>query len=64
MVPWVGLQYLSVVFSDHTHLLFALGHIDRKVFKDGDQSTVIHVYIDTLNTRLLTIFQVITSNAC
>ena len=22
MVPWVGLQYVIVVFSDHTHLLF------------------------------------------
>ena len=22
MVPWVGLQYLIVVFPDHTHLLF------------------------------------------
>ena len=21
-VPWVGLQYVSVVFPDHTHLLF------------------------------------------
>ena len=24
MVPWVGLQYLIVVFPDHTHLLFLL----------------------------------------
>ena len=23
MVPWVGLQYVIVVFSDHTYLLFA-----------------------------------------
>ena len=23
-VPWVGLQYVIVVFSDHTHLLFQL----------------------------------------
>ena len=23
-VPWVGLQYVIVVFPDHTHLLFAL----------------------------------------
>ena len=22
-VPWVGLQYVIVVFPDHTHLLFA-----------------------------------------
>ena len=22
MVPWVGLQYVMVVFPDHTHLLF------------------------------------------
>ena len=22
MVPWVGLQYVIVVFPDHTHLLF------------------------------------------
>ena len=22
MVPWVGLQYVTVVFSDQTHLLF------------------------------------------
>ena len=22
MVPWVGLQYMLVVFSDHNHLLF------------------------------------------
>ena len=22
-VPWVGLQFVIVVFSDHTHLLFA-----------------------------------------
>ena len=21
-MPWVGLQYVSVVFPDHTHLLF------------------------------------------
>ena len=24
MVPWVGLQYVAVVFPDHTHLLFAI----------------------------------------
>ena len=24
MVPWVGLQYVIVVFPDHTHLLFDL----------------------------------------
>ena len=24
-VPWVGLQYVIVVFPDHTHLLFDLG---------------------------------------
>ena len=23
-VPWVGLQYVIVVFTDHTHLLFVL----------------------------------------
>ena len=23
MVPWVGLQYVIVVFPDHTHLLFS-----------------------------------------
>ena len=22
MVPWIGLQYVIVVFPDHTHLLF------------------------------------------
>ena len=22
MVPWVGLQFVIVVFPDHTHLLF------------------------------------------
>ena len=22
MVPWVGLEYVIVVFPDHTHLLF------------------------------------------
>ena len=24
MVPWVGLQYVIVVLSDHTHLLFVV----------------------------------------
>ena len=24
MVPWVGLQCVVVIFSDHTHLLFSL----------------------------------------
>ena len=23
-VPWVGLQYVTVLFTDHTHLLFVL----------------------------------------
>ena len=23
-VPWVGLQYVIVIFTDHTHLLFAI----------------------------------------
>ena len=25
-VPWVGLQYMSVVFPNHTQLFFELGH--------------------------------------
>ena len=24
MVPWVGLQYVIVIFPDHTHLLFSV----------------------------------------
>ena len=25
MMPWVGLQFVILVFADHTHLLFHLG---------------------------------------
>ena len=27
--PWVGLQYVIVVFPDHTHLLFELTRMDN-----------------------------------
>ena len=30
-VPWVGLQYLIVVFPDHTHLLFKNLSFDEMV---------------------------------
>ena len=26
-VPWVGLQYVIVVFPDHTHLLFGVSYM-------------------------------------
>ena len=29
MVPWVGLQFVIVVFPDHTHLLF-IPHIRQR----------------------------------
>ena len=29
-VPWVGMQYVIVVFPDHTHLLFIAGNCRRK----------------------------------
>ena len=28
-VPWVGLQYVLVVFPDHTHLLFLVCYSDK-----------------------------------
>ena len=30
-VPWVGLQYVIVVFPDHTHLLFVFKYVFRMV---------------------------------
>ena len=27
-VPWVGLQFVFVVFPDHTHLLFQLNNVN------------------------------------
>ena len=32
MVPWVGLQHVIVVFSDHTHLLLASLHTYQRLF--------------------------------
>ena len=32
-VPWVGLQYVIVIFPDHTHLLFAQYYKDLAVPK-------------------------------
>ena len=29
-VPWVGLQYVIVIFPDHTHLLFGSRSIQKK----------------------------------
>ena len=31
MVPWVGLQYVIVVFPDHSHLLFLTDHSGTQV---------------------------------
>ena len=33
MVPWVGLQYVIGVFTDHTHLLFNLIVSKNVIFK-------------------------------
>ena len=30
MVPWVGIQFVLVVFPDHTHLLFQIKAIQIK----------------------------------
>ena len=37
MVPWVGLQFVIVVFPDHTHLLFnELGSGQKTVYVTFD----------------------------
>ena len=33
MVPWVGLQFMIMVFPDHTHLLFGNGLVNIKLHR-------------------------------
>ena len=43
MVPWVDLQFVNVLFPDHTHLLFTQTQRDGQAsarFIDGRRSTI------------------------
>ena len=42
MVPWVGLQYLIVVFPDHTHLLFEMLQLH---FNFATKNDIIVIYL-------------------
>ena len=46
-VPWVGLRYVIVVFSDHTHLLFSMPYKVSKfimpLFYEGDSVGITNV---------------------
>ena len=42
-VPWVCLQFVIVVFPDHTHLLFSIYSLIRKWTGPTDKSGIYHL---------------------
>ena len=47
MVPWVSLQFVIVVFPDHTHLLFFIMHYSRNATKICDNCKNFELWVST-----------------
>ena len=57
MVPWAGLQYVIVVFPDHTHLLFVCAKPTREswqcfIFLCELCNVIVNIHIITLQLLL------------
>ena len=57
-VPWVGLQFVIVVFPGHTHLLYVIGSCFKGQHSEILKEERSHFYFDETNNDSLTFINI------